>query len=198
MDERGVDVSSGIAGAIATAGPLAVAVMIGNKAAGLTAAIAGLNVALCVPRAGLRSRVGWGGAAFIASAGSLVAADLASSSTWLLAIVTLAWVGGWACLRGAGRQGALLGFVTGAVFVIMAGAPAGHLGLRLLWFAAGAVPGLILMIAGRGGLRQAPQCPGWQPRSTQCGTESGTTPSSALTRCGSGLPWPWRRCSNAR
>src|SRR2546421_12266182 len=65
VDERGIDVWSGIAGAIVTAGPVAVGVAAGNRAAGLVAGLGGLNSALCVPRAGLQTRLWWGTIGFV-------------------------------------------------------------------------------------------------------------------------------------
>ncbi len=153
VHERGFDLRSGLAGAIATAGPVAVGVAVGDRAAGLAAAIGGLNTALGVPRAGLRSRLWWGTIGAAGGCGAVAVADLAAAHTWLLAVVTVAWVGLWALLRAAGSPGALVGFATSAVFVIFGGFPTNEppLSSRELWFAVGAAAGLALMVAARRG-----------------------------------------------
>ncbi len=153
--DHGVDVRSGVAGAIATAGPLAVGVGVGNRSAGLIAAVAGLNTALCVPRAGLTSRLWWGAVGGFGGCAAVVVADLTAAHSWLLAIATAAWVGIWALFRAAGSAGALAGFATSAVLVVLGGIPPGGppLASRELWFATGAVAGLGLMVLARRGPR---------------------------------------------
>ncbi len=154
VQEPEVDWRAGAAGAVAAVGPLAVGIAAGDPPAGLTAAIGGLNTALCVPRAGLPARAFWGGLAAVGQTGACALA-LAVQEAALVPVLaaTLAWVGAWAFWRAAGPHGALLGFATAAVFVILSGlppnpAPAGE---QLLWFVGGAVPGVVLMIAGRSG-----------------------------------------------
>jgi hypothetical protein len=153
VKERRIDVWSGLAGAIATAVPAAIGVASGDRGAGLIAAIGGLNTALVVPRAGWRSRLWWGSIGAIGGLAGAVLATLATTHTWLLAVVTFAWVASWALLRAAGPRGALVGFAVAAVFVIVAGIPPGRppLGSRALWFAVGAAAGLALMMAARRG-----------------------------------------------
>lgn len=153
VEERGIDWRSGAAGAIAAVGPLAVGFALDESVAGLTAAIAGLNTALCVPRAGLRARLFWGPLCAVAGAGSLALGDIANPHTWSLVLATLVWIAIWATLRAAGPAGALAGFATGAVLVILGGIPAGPdpLGQRLAWYAMGAGPALALMILARRG-----------------------------------------------
>jgi hypothetical protein len=153
VQEHRIDVWSGLAGAIATAAPAAIGVAAGDRGAGLIAAIGGLNTALGVPRAGWRSRLWWGSIGAIGGWGGVVLATFATVHTWLLVLVTFAWVLAWALLRAAGPRGALVGFATGAVFVIVAGIPPHELALgsRALWYAVGAAAGLALMMAARHG-----------------------------------------------
>ena len=153
VEEHGFDLWSGLAGAIVTAGPVAVGVATGDRAAGLVAGIGGLNTALCVPRAGLRARLWWGGVGLVGGCAAALLATLAAPHAWLLALVGLVWVGLWALLRAAGPTGALTGFATGAVFVVIGGLPphAQPLGTRELWFTVGAGAGLALMVAARRG-----------------------------------------------
>ncbi|HWV85529.1 MAG TPA: FUSC family protein [Capillimicrobium sp.] len=159
VEERGLDWRSGVAGALAAVGPLAVGAALGDPAAGFTAALGGLNTALCVPRARLAARIFWGG---IAATGGFAAFALAlavdQAALVPLLLATFAWVGAWAFWRAAGPPGALLGFATAAVFVIMAGLPPvdAPTGRQLLWFAAGAAPGLALMVVARSGTAPAP------------------------------------------
>ena len=56
-EERTVDWQSGVAGALAAVGPLAIGLAVDEPAAGFGAALGGLNIALCVPRADLRARL---------------------------------------------------------------------------------------------------------------------------------------------
>jgi hypothetical protein len=153
VEEHGIDVWSGLAGAIATAAPVAIGVAAGNKGAGLAAGIGGLNTALGVPRAGLRARLWWGAIGAIGGCGAVALTSLVSGHAWLLSLVTAAWVATWALLRAAGTSGAIVGFSIGAVFVIIGGLPHGEppLGTRVLWFTAGAVAGLALMAGARRG-----------------------------------------------
>jgi hypothetical protein len=159
-EERGIDWRSGVAGALAAVGPLAVGMVLDDPVAGFTAALGGLNIALCVPRSELRARLWWGSIAVLGGVGAVAAADVARVSDVALVVVSIAWVGAWAFFRGAGHSGALLGFAMSAVFVIVAGLPAPDpLGERLLWFAAGAVAGLALMAAARRGAKPVPVGP---------------------------------------
>jgi hypothetical protein len=158
VQEEGVDWRSGIAGAVAAVGPLVVGIALGDPQAGFTAAIGGLNTALCVPRAGIRSRLWWGSLSASLSCVSVLLAFTVSGDTAPLVLVTFAWVGLLAFARAAGPRGALLGFSTAAVFVILAGLPSGStpIGQQLGDFLAGAIPGLALMVLARRG----PEVPG--------------------------------------
>ena len=123
-EERDVDWRSGLAGTLAAIGPLAIGLAVDVPAAGFTAAIGGLNTALCVPRAGLRARLWWGSLAALGGAGALALAGAAGTGDARLVLLSVAWVAVWAFFRAAGPSGALLGFATSAVFVILAGLPA--------------------------------------------------------------------------
>ena len=150
-EERRVDWRSGLAGALAAIGPLAIGLAVDEPAAGFTAALGGLNTALAVPRAALAARLWWGTLAALGGAASLALASAAGEDDAALVVLSVAWVALWAFFRAAGPSGALLGFATSAVFVIFAGLPAtAPLGERLAWFALGAVPGLALMALARG------------------------------------------------
>jgi len=150
--ERRVDWRSGLAGAAAAIAPLAVGLAVDEPAAGLTASLGGLNVALCVPRADLRARLWWGSLAVLGQAVAVVVAGAASKGDARLVLLSFAWVAVWAFFRAAGPVGALLGFATSAVLVIFAGLPtSAPLGERLAWSALGAVAGLALMVLARRG-----------------------------------------------
>jgi hypothetical protein len=148
-EERRVDWRSGVAGAVAAVGPLALGLAV-DRTAGFTAALGGLNVALCVPRADLRGRVWWGSLALVGQTLALLLAGTAYRGDLRLVVLTLVWVGLLALLRAAGPSGAIAGFTTSAVFVILAGLPPSEpLGERLAWFVAGGVVGLVVMVVAR-------------------------------------------------
>jgi hypothetical protein len=153
VEEEGLDWRSGLAGAASAVAPLAIGVLAGDAQAGFTATIGGLNTALVVPRSGLRARLWWGTAGALGGCAAAVLSQLVGDRTWLLLLATLVWVGGWAFWRAAGRIGALLGFATAAVFVILSGLP-GDPGdtLTQLWlYAAGSAAALVLMVLARRG-----------------------------------------------
>jgi hypothetical protein len=155
--ERRVDWRSGLAGALAVVGPLAIGLAVDEPAAGFMAALGGLNVALCVPRADLRARLWWGSLAVLGSAAAVVLADAASKGDARLVLFSFAWVAVWAFFRAAGPSGALLGFANSAVFVVLAGLPTtAPLDERLTWFALGSVLGLALMVVARRPERSIP------------------------------------------
>jgi hypothetical protein len=149
-ERRGIDWRSGVAGALAAVGPLALGMAIDTPVAGLVAAVGGLNTVLCVPRTDLRARLWWGSLAVLGGAAALLLGGAGSHSDAGLVALTVVWVGFWAFFRAAGPTGAVLGFANSAVFVVMAGLPAtASLGERVGWYALGAVPGLALMVAAR-------------------------------------------------
>ena len=152
-EEHGLEWRAGIAGAVATVGPLAIGIASGEAVLGLIAGIGGLNTSLCVPGAGLRSRLWWGSLAAVSDVAAFALANVVRDYEWAVVVVTLLWVSGWAFARAAGRAGAILGFATAAVFVVLCGIPASPepFGERLLWFSLGAIAGLVLMVAARSG-----------------------------------------------
>jgi uncharacterized membrane protein YccC len=178
VQEHGVDIRSGLAGAVATAAPLAVGVAAGDRPAGLVAALGGLNIALVVPRADWRSRLWWGTVGLAGGCVSVALASLTSGHTWLLVLTSILWVGTAAFLRAAGRPGALAGFVTGAVFVVVSGLPYGTppLGTREIWFTVGGSAGLLLMVAARRG----PPGPASLPRTTLAAVRAGASQDAAV------------------
>ena len=152
-EERGLEWRAGIAGSVATVGPLAIGLASGEAVLGLIAAIGALNTALCIPAAGLRARLWWGSAAAVSSVAAFALANLVRDHEWALVVATLLWVSAWALARAAGRPGAILGFATSAVLVVVAGIPASPepFDQRLFWFSAGAIVALALMVLARGG-----------------------------------------------
>jgi fusaric acid resistance family protein len=163
VERRGVDVRAGLAGGLATCGPLALGVATGEPEIGVTACFGGLNAALGVPRGSLRERVGWGAGAALGCCGSVVLATVVQDSDAASVITAFVLVGMAAFLRAFGPNGALTGFVIGAIFVITNGIPAGTLdaGERVLWFALGSLGGVVLMLAAyaRAAPRSAPGAP---------------------------------------
>jgi hypothetical protein len=153
VEEQGLDWRSGAAGAIAAVGPLAVGVAVDEPLIGFTATIGALNTALCVPRAGGRARLFWGTAALAGGCASTALSQLVADHLWSLLLATFLWVAIWAFWRACGRIGALLGFATAAVFVILSGLPAApsDTGQQVAWYAIGGAFGLALMAAARRG-----------------------------------------------
>jgi hypothetical protein len=158
VEEEGLDWRSGVAGAVAAVVPVAIGVALDEPAIGFIATIGGLNTALCVPRAGLRARLFWGGSALVGGCLSTALSQLVGDHTWSLLIVTFLWVGAWAFWRAAGRIGALLGFATSAVFVILSGLPGdpGDTATQVAWYAIGGAGGLLLMVIARRGTYAPP------------------------------------------
>ena len=89
-EERGVDVRSGLAGAAAAIGPLAVGMALNEPIAGVVAAIGGLNAALCIPRAGLKARSWWASLCVLGGAVAVMVADAGSRSDAALVLLTFA------------------------------------------------------------------------------------------------------------
>src|SRR5262249_54372217 len=143
---------SGIAGAIAVVVPLGLGLALDEPIAGVIAAIGGLNAALSVPRARTKARIWWGTICVLGGAGGLAGADATSGGDAAFGLATCLWVGAWGLLRAAGPTGAINGFAAGAMLVVYGGLPiTTPLDEKLLWYAAGAVPGALLMIAARSG-----------------------------------------------
>lgn len=167
IERRGVDPVAGLAGAVASCAPLAIGVATNEPGIGVVACFGGLNAALAVPRGSLRTRLGWGAGAALASCASVAVATAVQGSVVASAACAFAVVALAAFLRTFGPNGGLAAFVTGAIFVIANGIPAGSLdvGERVLWFALGSLAGVILMVAAYA--RDAPPpAPGARPLST--------------------------------
>ncbi len=152
-EARGTNWGAGIAGGVATVGPLAIGIASGEATLGLIAAIGALNTSLCVPGGGLRSRLWWGSLAAAGSVAAFALANLVRDQDWAVVVATLLWVGTWAFARAAGRAGGVLGFATAAVFVVVAGIPVSPepFGERLLCFSLGVIVSLVLMVSARRG-----------------------------------------------
>jgi hypothetical protein len=148
VQRRGGDVVAGLAGALATCGPLALGIALDEPQIGVTAALGGLNGALITPRGPLRDRIGWGLGATLGYCASGAAAMALQGSVAASVAAAFVMVGLTSYLRMFGFTGGLTGFVIGAVFVILSGVPADSLDLgeRVLWFALGALVGVVLMV----------------------------------------------------
>ena len=132
VQRRGGDVVAGLAGALATCGPLALGIALDEPQIGVTAALGGLNGALVTPRGPLRDRLGWGLGATLGycASGALAMAlqgSVAASVAAAFVVVVLT-----AYMRTFGFTGGLTGFVIGAMFVILSGIP----GNRSTWVSA--------------------------------------------------------------
>jgi hypothetical protein len=149
VERRGIDLRAGLAGALATCGPLALGVAAGEPAIAATACFGGLNASLAVPRGSLRERVGWGGGAALACCASVAVATAVQGSVAASVAAAFALIGLAAFLRTFGHHGGLTGFVVSAIFVITNGIPAESLdvGERVLWFGLGSLGGVVLMVA---------------------------------------------------
>ena len=178
-EEHGLEWRAGIAGAVATVGPLAIGIASGEAVLGLIAGIGGLNTSLCIPGAGLRSRLWWGSVAVVSEVAAFALANFVQDYEWAVVVVTLLWVSGWAFARAAGRAGSILGFATAAVFVVLCRHPGEP----------GAVRRAAALVLTRSDRRPRPdgRRPQWgmSPRSMWCVTRSG--------RCGKPSPDPTRR-----
>jgi hypothetical protein len=163
VERRGIDLRAGLAGGVATCAPLALGVALDEPGIGVTACFGGLNAALAVPRGALRERLGWGAGASLGCCLAVAIATLVQDSDAASVVAAFALVGAAAFLRTFGKDGGLTGFVIGAIFVITNGIPAGSLdvGERTLWFAAGSLVGLGLMVAAYA--RDAPRTPPGAP-----------------------------------
>jgi hypothetical protein len=149
VQRRGVDALAGLAGAVATCGPLALGIALDEPAIGVTASFGGLNGALPVPRGALRERLGWGGGAALGCCASVALATAVQDSVAASVVAAFLVVALFAFFRTFGVSGGLTGFVISAIFVIMNGIPAAPLdvGERVLWFGAGTLAGWLLMVA---------------------------------------------------
>lgn len=148
VERAGIDPLAGLAGAIASCGPLALGIALGEPEIGVVGCFGGLNAALGVPRGPLRERLGWGIAASLLCCGAIALATLVQPSVAASVLAAFVVVALATALRAFGPDGGLTGFVIGAIFTITNGIPAGTLdvGMRTLWFAAGATVGVVLMV----------------------------------------------------
>ena len=139
---------AGLAGALATCGPLAIGIALDEPQIGVMAALGGLNGALVIPRGPLRDRIGWGLGATLGYCASSAAAMAVQSSVAASVATAFVVVALTAYMRTFGFTGGLTGFVIGAMFVILSGIPGGslELGERVLWFALGSLVGVLLMV----------------------------------------------------
>jgi hypothetical protein len=166
VERRGLDPLAGLAGAVASCAPLALGVAAGEPAIGVIACFGGLNAALAVPRGRLRERLGWGVGASLGCCASVALGTAVQDSVAASTAVAFAWIALTAFLRTFGPKGGLTGFVTGAIFVIADGIPAGPLdvGTRTLWFLVGSAAGVGLMVAA-----YARDAPARRPRTAPLG-----------------------------
>lgn len=142
--ERPVDVGAAVGGALATGIPLAVGVAVDHRVLGLFCTLGALNTGLAVSSAPPAERTRWGALAVAGGTGAVGVATVTHDLAWLAVLVTFVW----ALLRVLGPAGALVGFTTTAVFVIVGGQVGGpgQAGQRMLWYVVGGVAGLAAMV----------------------------------------------------
>lgn len=148
VERAGFDPLAGLAGAIATCGPLALGVAFNEPAIGVAGCFGGLNAALGVPRGPLRERLGWGIAAALLCTVSVTIATAVQDSAVASALAVFVIVALATALRALGPDGGLTGFVIGAIFTITNGIPAAPLSVaeRSMWFLAASAVGVALMV----------------------------------------------------
>jgi hypothetical protein len=145
-EERRLDLVVGVIGALVTTVPLAIGTASGHRVLGLFCALGGLNVALALPSGTRVTRRRWGIVALVGSTTGVALATSVSSSLWLTVLGALAWVAFWCLVRGAGVPAVGVGFVTCAVFIIVAGQPArlSDVPVRILAYLLGGTVALVL------------------------------------------------------
>lgn len=155
-----LDLRVAVAGGLATTAPLAIGLLVGQPLAGVTAALGGLNVALAMPDVGNRHRLWWGILALVGCTVTTLLARAVAPVAVISVALTLVWTGGFALLRAAGKEGAGVGFVLGAMFVILNGLPSqSSMPALTVQAAAGGLAGLAIMVLaglGRGASRVEP------------------------------------------
>jgi len=153
--ERSVDATTVVAGAIATTAPLVVGAIIGNHALGLFCALGGLNTALVMGPFGRPRRFAWGLFTALSGTGAVGLATLTHHPAWVAVVITVVWSISWALLRAIGPEGALVGFTTTAVFIIVNGIPGGSAQTfaRVVEYAVGSGLALGLMLLPRPAIR---------------------------------------------
>lgn len=122
-DRRAPDVWDGLAGAMATTVPLALGALGGRPDTGLMAGLGALNVALAIPTASRPAQLRWGGMALVATTLAAVTGVVVAEPPVLHVAATMIVVAAMTSLRRLGPRGAVLGFVTSAVLVIVSGIP---------------------------------------------------------------------------
>src|SRR5207248_1549963 len=109
---------------------------------------------------GALDRLSWGIVALIGCTVTTALARAVAPVAVVSVALTLVWTGGFALLRAAGKEGAGVGFVLGAMFVILNGLPSqSSVPTLTIQSAAGGVAGLAIMILaglGRGSSRGEP------------------------------------------
>jgi len=123
-EERRPDPVMAVLGALVTTVPLIVGVATDHRVPGLFCAIGGLNVALALPSGTRVTRRRWGTVVLLGSGAGVALATAVSSSLGWTVLATLVWVALWCLVRGVGVPAVGVGFVTCAVFIIVAGQPA--------------------------------------------------------------------------
>ena len=148
-EEKRPDLVVGVIGALITTVPLAIGAATGHRVLGLFCALGGLNVALALPSGTRVTRSQWGVVALIGSTTGVALATAVSASLWLTVLATLSWVAIWCLVRGVGLPAVGVGFVTCAVFIIVAGQPARlvDVPLRTAAYLLGGTVALVLGVA---------------------------------------------------
>jgi hypothetical protein len=122
---RPSSIGPAIAGALATAGPIAIGIAVGDPFPYLVAGLGGLNVALAIPPSTTPAgAVLWGGISLVGCALAMLLGTLCGLQPVLAGLGSLIWIACWLSLRAIGPHGAAVGFVTSVLFVIGAGLPA--------------------------------------------------------------------------
>ena len=145
--DRTVNVSLALAGAVATTAPLVVGLAVGHHELGLFGAIGGLNTAVVMTPTTRVRRTTWGCLTACSGTAAVGLATLTHRPAWIAVVVTVLWSVLWALFRALGPEGALVGFTTTAVFIIVNGLPgsASMSEARMVEYAAGSALALLLL-----------------------------------------------------
>jgi len=151
-EQRRPDPVLALVGALVTTVPLLVGVVTHARVHGLFCALGGLNVALALPSGTRVTRRRWGTVVLLGSAAGVAIATAVSSSLGWTVLATLVWVSLWCLVRGVGVPAVGVGFVTCAVFIIVAGQPAriGDVVPRTAAYLLGGAVALVLGVAAVG------------------------------------------------
>ena len=151
VEDRRLRLSDAVAGMVAATGPLVVGLVIDQPHAGLVAALGGLNVALSMTPGRPGDRAPWGVVTLVAATALIGLATAVHPIVWLSVAIAFVVVGIASFLRVLGPQGALVGFVVSAVFVIgngLAGSAADAPARAAQFFAGGLAALVLMMLAG--------------------------------------------------